>query len=348
MKNKQYQISKWLFIGLAVVAIFIAAFWPTNYYIESPGQVFKVSDFVKTNQKKDPNLNLVTVSVTSRPAVLAQYLWSYTKPYESRISSKELLGNQSNDQYEELQNWYMETSQQNAIYYAAKRAGLKPSLKYFGVYVMSVQPNSTFKNKLQIGDTILGVDNYSFKSTTQLMDYLNRQKLGSKVLVNVLRNNKIKKKFIGKIVKLKDTRRKGIGIQLVERVKVKTKPSLKINAGEIGGPSAGLMFTLESYAIFKHENLGHGRKIAGTGTIDANGNVGIIGGVDKKVVAASRAGAKIFFAPTDSTGVKKSETNYRVAQRTVRKIHSKMKVIPVKNFDDALNYLKNKKVKRFR
>ncbi len=48
----------------------------------------------------------------------------------------------------------------------------------------------------------------------------------------------------------------------------------------------------------------------------------------------------MFFAPTDSTDVKKSQTNYEVAKRTAKQIHTKMKIVPVNNFDDALKYLK--------
>ena len=99
------------------------------------------------------------------------------------------------------------------------------------------------------------------------------------------------------------------------------------------------MFTLECYQLFTGKNLSS-KKIAGTGTIDDQGKVGMIGGVDKKVIAASRQGMKVFFAPTDQpAGVKKSETNYAEAVRTAKKIHTKMKIVPVARFEDALNYL---------
>ena len=100
--------------------------------------------------------------------------------------------------------------------------------------------------------------------------------------------------FSGKTVKLAGTDRYGIGIQLVDRTRVVTKPEVKINSGDIGGPSAGLMFTLECYQLFTRKNLSPNQKIAGTGTIDSNGKVGMIGGVDKKVIAASRQGMKVF------------------------------------------------------
>ncbi|RVU70654.1 MULTISPECIES: SepM family pheromone-processing serine protease [Lactobacillus] len=342
-KKKFY---RWLIGILILVALAIGLSWPTDYFIEGPGESVPVGQFIKSETKKPMNLYLVTVSITSRPASVLEYLWSYTQKFATRTPSKDLLAGQTSSQYQELQNWYMETSQQTAIYYAAKKAGLKPKLNYHGVYVMNVQKNSSFRHRLQIGDTVLGANDRRFRSTQEMMSYLNQQKPGSKVTIEVLRNNE-KKNFTGKIVKLAGSKRNGIGIQLVERTTVTTKPKLKIDVGEIGGPSAGLMFTLESYEIFSHRNLTKNHKVAGTGTINVLGQVGMIGGVDKKVVAADRAGAEVFFAPSDHTGIKKSESNYAVAKRTAKQIHSKMKIVPVKTFDDALNYL-NKRYKILR
>lgn len=329
----------YLLIPLFVVLLIIIGSLPTNYYIESPGQTFPVSEFIKTNEKKYNNLDLVTVSITRNPANVFQYLWSYTSQFNDRVSSQELLGGQTSDQYEELQNWYMETSEQTAVYYAAKQAGLKPKLHYHGVYVMSIQKNSSFKGKLQIGDTVIGADGHKFKSTQEMMNYFNQKKPGSNVILNIQRNGH-RRSIKGKIVRLKNSKRNGIGIQLVEHLTVSTKPKVKIVAENIGGPSAGLMFTLESYEIFTKQDLTKSHKIAGTGTIQADGKVGIIGGVDKKVVAASRSGAEVFFAPTDTTGIKKPQSNYCIAKKTAKKIHTKMKIVPVSNFSDALNYLK--------
>lgn len=328
---------KWI-IGIIVIGLLIiASLWPTNYYIESPGSATPVGNYIKTKGVKSrKNLYMVTVSI--RRAVLADYLWSYTQKFEDRVSVKDETGGTSTKQYEQLQQWYMDTSQQNAIYYSAKKAGLKPQLKYQGVYVMNVQKNSSFYKKLMMGDTIISANSHKFKSTKGFMTYLQKQKLGNKVEITVLRNKK-KYNFSGKIVKVKGTGKPGIGISMVERVKVSVNPETSINAGEIGGPSAGLMFTLGCYQNFTGKDLTHGHKIAGTGTIDSTGKVGIIGGVDKKVVAADKAGCEVFFAPTDSTGVKKSQTNYVVAKRTAKKIRTKMKIVPVSNFEDAVNYL---------
>ena len=142
------------------------------------------------------------------------------------------------EQYEQLQEWYMQTSQQTAIYYAAKKAGRHPKLKYQGVYVMSEQKSSSFKKKLLVGDTIVAANSRKFKSVKGFMAYLQKQKIGQQVTITVKRSGK-EKTFTGKIVKVKGTGKPGIGISMVERVKVEVTPKTTISVGDVGGPSAG-------------------------------------------------------------------------------------------------------------
>jgi Lon-like protease len=338
-KPKKHWIHNSLLTILIIVIAIIGLSWPTNYYIQMPGEAIQISQFVKSRKPVPNNFYLVTISETSNPATVLEYLLSYTQKFASRVPKAEVLGDTTSSQYQELQKWYMETSQQNAIYCAAKKAGLKPKLQYEGVYVMEVQKNSSFKGKLQIGDTVLGANGRKFRSTEEMLAYFKKQKIGSNVNVMILREHK-PYNISGKIVKVAGTNKPGIGIQLVEHVKVSTKPKLNINAGAIGGPSAGLMFTLTSYEVFTQKKLATSHKIAGTGTVSPSGKVGVIGGVDKKVVAADNAGAEVFFAPTDTSLVKKSESNYVVAKKTAQKIGTKMKIVPVRTVDDALNYLK--------
>ena len=107
--------------------------------------------------------------------------------------------------------------------------------------------------------------------------------------------------------------------------------------------------SLQIYDDLTHQNLLHGRKVAGTGTINAQGQVGDIGGADKKVVAASRAGASIFFVPDNPIPpvIKKAypdlQTNYQEAKKAAKKIHTKMKIVPVRTFNQALEYLEKTK-----
>ncbi len=82
-------------------------------------------------------------------------------------------------------------------------------------------------------------------------------------------------------------------------MEIQEKPpfTLEIKLDEIGGPSAGLMFTLGIIDKLTPEDLTGGKVVAGTGTIDGDGNVGEIGGIPQKLVGAKRAGAQVFLVP---------------------------------------------------
>lgn len=337
--KKSNKLRYWL-IGVAIfLALTIFCVWPTKYYIEAPGETASLSQYVKLG-KQSGRKNFYLVTVSERPAVMIDYLTSYLRPFDSRYTAQELMGNSTSQEYDQMQEYYMQTSQNNAIYYAAKKAKVPVKQRYLGVYVMSIMSNSNFKNKLKVGDTVTSVNNVKFKSTQELINYVNHLEPNSKVRLSVLRKGQ-KKTYTAKTVSLKGTKRSGIGIGLVDRTEVVTDPKIKIDAGDIGGPSAGLMFSLECYQLFTKKTLSN-QKVAGTGTIDEKGHVGIIGGIEKKVVSADKSGMKIFFAPTDQPdGVKKSDTNYEQAKQTAKKIHSKMKIVPVSNFADALNYLQH-------
>jgi len=99
-----------------------------------------------------------------------------------------------------------------------------------------------------------------------------------------------------------------------------------IDSGQIGGPSAGLMWTLGLIEELTPGDLTDGRTIAGTGTIAPDGTVGPIGGIEEKVVAAERAGATVFFAPDQDAAA-------------AEKVADHIVVVPVSNFQEAVDYL---------
>src|SRR5690625_6364066 len=84
------------------------------------------------------------------------------------------------------------------------------------------------------------------------------------------------------------------------------------------------------YNKLNEEDITKGYKIAGTGEIDYEGNVHRIGGIDKKVVAADKAGIEIFFAPYENGS---KESNYEIALQTATQINSKMEIVPVDTLD---------------
>jgi PDZ domain-containing protein len=100
-----------------------------------------------------------------------------------------------------------------------------------------------------------------------------------------------------------------------------------ISSGQIGGPSAGLLWALGLYDLLTPGDLTGGRTVAGTGVIAPDGIVSPIEGVGPKLSAAADAGAKVFLVP---------EGNLEEARRAGD--HG-LELVPIESFDDALAYL---------
>jgi PDZ domain-containing protein len=114
-----------------------------------------------------------------------------------------------------------------------------------------------------------------------------------------------------------------VGITLVDAFPF----GVQISSGDVGGPSAGLMFALGLYDLLTPGDLTAGHVVAGTGTIDPDGNVGPIGGIKDKVVAAERAGAEIFLVPAENMAELRGVDT------------GSMRLVSVSTFQDALDAL---------
>jgi PDZ domain-containing protein len=105
---------------------------------------------------------------------------------------------------------------------------------------------------------------------------------------------------------------------------------VSVNAGQIGGPSAGLAFTLAILDSLSNGQLTGGHRVAATGTIDTQGDVGDVGGVQEKTVAVEKAGAQVFFVPKDEYQDAKSEAG------------KDLEVVPVTTLNQVLDILQQR------
>lgn len=345
-KNKQSFFKKrWLVVVFLTILLIIGFLVPLPYYIEMPGTTENVGKMVKVADASSTDkgsLNLTTVSMMQ--ATGAGLIYAAVTDFTDVYSKKDVMGNQSDSDYNRMNAFYMESAQNAAIYEAFKLANRPFELTYKGVYVLDVMQKSSFKNVLQVADTVSGVDGKNFKSSQELMSYIKSLKVGVPISVQYTNEQGENKTANGKTIKLTDGKA-GIGITLVDHTVVSSTPTVSINAGGIGGPSAGMMFTLEIYSQLTGKDLTQGKAIAGTGTIDANGIVGRIGGIDKKVATANQNGAKVFLAPDDQITPemkqydKHIKTNYQEAQDAAKKLKTRMKIVPIKTVQDAIDYL---------
>ncbi|KID41272.1 SepM family pheromone-processing serine protease [Fructilactobacillus fructivorans] len=342
IKHNRYFL---IFLGIIVFILWFL-FWPLNALIEAPGEAVNIQPMVKIQGVKPNKQNkFMITAVSMSQARPITYLYSKVNPHVSLEKTSDVMGNQSNEEYDNVQNIYMKSAINNAIYVGYHKAHAKVKQSYHGVYVLNVYPHSDFSNKLKPGDLVESVNGKKLYQGPQYVKYIQGLPKHAELKITFKRNGKTKqvKGYKKQLVR----GFYGIGIGMVDDVSLKTSPKANINPGKIGGPSGGLMFALQVYSELKHTNYDY-KRIAGTGTIASNGQVGEIGGVDKKIIAANKSGAQIFFCPyvkPTKTILRMEDghqTNYQVAQATAKKYAPKMKVVPVTSFDDALKYLNQK------
>ncbi|WP_239254643.1 SepM family pheromone-processing serine protease [Listeria ilorinensis] len=332
---------------IAILLVLIVGFFiPMPYYITKPGSADELEPLVSVKGHPETvkgSFSLVTVAQS--PANIYSYVASKFLPYHEIEKDDEVkYEDESDEEYNVRQMYMMNESKNNAIQVAYKAAGQQVEVEYNGVYVLSVMDDVPAAKYLHAGDLIKAVDGNEFKSSEEFIKYVKSKKAGDKIKVDYVHDKKHESAEI-ELTTIDKKGTVGIGITLVDDQKVTTDPKVDIDSDKIGGPSAGLMFSLEIYSRFQDEDITKGYQIAGTGTIDPDGNVGRIGGIDQKVVAADKAGADIFFAPDDTItkDMKKEdptiESNYDLAKKTAKEIDSDMKIVPVKTFQDAVDYL---------
>ena len=101
------------------------------------------------------------------------------------------------------------------------------------------------------------------------------------------------------------------------------------NLQDVGGPSAGMMFSLAVIDKLTEDDLTEGHFVAGTGTISEDGTVGPIGGIEHKVEASQEAGAELFLAPAAN------------CEAATSRDHGDMVIASVETLDDAIHAIED-------
>ncbi|SFA75756.1 MULTISPECIES: SepM family pheromone-processing serine protease [unclassified Bacillus (in: firmicutes)] len=339
--KKKYYIRPFIFIAVVLVA---AMFYTLPYYVSKPGMAQELEPIIKVENGFDEKGNFMLTTVRMGRANIYSYVAAKIGKYQEIYPLDMILnGEETEEEYATRQLHLMESSKLNAIEVAYQKAGLPVDYRYLGVYVLNVLPDMPAYEKLIAGDRIIKVDGNAFHSSDKFIEHVGKKKEGDSVNLTYIRKNK-KAEVTIPVQKFKDDPSKvGVGITLVDDKQIIVDPDVKVKTDEIGGPSAGLMFSLEIYNQLTKTDLTRGYQIAGTGTISANGVVGPIGGIQQKIVAADKSGAEIFLAPNEK-GIKGS--NYQDAVKAAKDIGTKMKIVPIDTFDEAVEYLEGLKAKK--
>ncbi len=305
------------------------------FYLNLPGEAYELAPIVKV-ENGDQSIGefmMTTVGVSNGEINLLTYLWAQVAPYNDLIPAKDMRPEGETDkEYVYRQLYMMDMSQNVAIAVAYEKAGKHIEYEYNGVFVMKIVSGMDAVNKLEVGDRIYQVNGSELKSSEQFIESVANLNEGDEIELSIDRNGELLIEKV-KLTPFPENKTKyGVGISLVTDRKIMVDPKINIESATIGGPSAGLMFTLEILNQLTSGDLTSGYKIAGTGTMTYEGNVGPIGGITYKIVAADRAGADYFLAPS-------ANSNYLDAQKAALELGTDMRVIPIDTIEDAIQFL---------
>jgi PDZ domain-containing protein len=201
--------------------------------------------------------------------------------------------NVSTAQVEAESTAMMEESQQDAVAAALTKLGYTVP---WHVYVSEVTKASPASGKLIAADFVLKINGIDIKDVDQLRSVINQLAPSGPLAVEVLRDGRT---VVEKVTATKNAEGK-YRLGILAGYKYDFPVKIKLQLGDVGGPSGGMMFALGIIDRLTPGQLTGGKHIAGTGTIDAAGNVGPIGGIRHKLFGAAQAGATIFLAPSSN------------------------------------------------
>lgn len=323
-------------------------FYPLDYYIYKPGNTYNTADFVtvdRADRDDEGSFNLTTVAVM-KGTPLSYVTASMQEFYEVRKVQEVRFAEEDEAEYQVRQIKMMDDSKFSAIAVAFEQAGLSYEIDYKGLYILNVYEDSAADGVIQPGDIIVEAEKEVVKSLDHFQQLIEPMEEGKEIGFVIDRNGEL----ITETIQLKKIPgmdgKVGIGISYNEVKTIKTEPHVDMATEDIGGPSAGLMFTLEILNQLIDEDLTKGYDIAGTGEMLLDGTVARIGGIEKKIVSAHEEGKDYFLVPDDeiTEAMKernpKVQSNYEVALATAKKIGTTMEIVPVKSIEDALDFLK--------
>jgi PDZ domain-containing protein len=243
------------------------------------------------------HLNMTTISVVTR-LTLAQALRGWFR-HDLAVVPRDVIypPNESDQQVRQQDAADFKASQTSATTAALRYLGVNGTVH---VLVDKVTKGSPADGQVQAGDEFVAVDGQKVTDAKRLRALIGTRQPGQPVRLTLLRAKKTLDVTVGTTsTKDKDgTVRPIIGVETRERTDYPFQ--VTISLGDIGGPSAGLMFALGIVDKLQPGSLTDGRFIAGTGTIDDDGVVGPIGGIQQKLIGARRKGATVFLVPADN------------------------------------------------
>jgi len=322
-------IAAGVIVGLAVITFGVLYLIQSGDYILLPDRAHPVAPLVRVQGGHEPSgpVQILFVYVLERRASELESLFPWLHDGATLVPANLLVPPGVSDQAARQADLRaMQVSQQIAAAVALRHLGYHVVAKPSGVIVAELEAGSNAERVLRPQDVIVAVNGVRTPTIAKLRSVLAPVHAGDVVTLRVRRGTQLLTVRVKTIPSPVEKGRAIVGFAPDQAANIKLPINVQIDAGNVGGTSAGLAFTLQVLEELGHD-VTHGYTVAATGEIELNGAVTPIGGVRQKIFGVRAAGAQVFLVPAGD--------NAAIARRYAGNV----RVIAVSSFAQALRAL---------
>ena len=290
-----------IFFALALGGILFATFYQVDQFTVHPGSADAVVDRVEVVGSEtfasEGEILFLTVQIDDDVNV---WEWTQAKVDDS-IDFRDpetVLGDRTEDESRSFNLELMQTSKSNAVLVSLSRLGYDV-VDEVGAGVSAVEPSTAADGFLEPGDVIIAIDGETTLTSEALVAELRSFNPGDTAELTVIHPDRGERVEIVELGARPDGEAGAfLGISVQTAIDEAELPiDVNVDTGKIGGNSAGLALTLTIMDALTEGDLTGGKRVAVTGTIQLNGDVGNVGGVKQKAVTSNRAGVDLMIVP---------------------------------------------------
>ena len=334
MRSRAFRIAGWASAAISVgtiVAGIILWRYPSDTYLLLPDKAHSAAEVVRVSKAAKPDSDpgaIYFLDVIERKAsVLEDTFHQIVEDGADFVPTSQVRPTGvSESQSLQVDLGEMALSQQIAAAVGERALGYKVTTNPSGARVVAIEGGAPADGKLLPGDVIVSVDGKAVKTSSAARALLRRRRPGDVVRLGVRNDSGFRTVAIKTIADPQHLSIPIVGILIDQAAQIHLPVPVTIKTGNIGGPSAGLAFALEVMEKLGRD-VDRGYKVAATGEIFLDGQVGPIGGAKQKTIGARQSGVDILLAPAGDNA------------KTARKYAGHMRVIAVESFRQALRAL---------
>jgi PDZ domain-containing protein len=314
---------------LAVVAGLLLLAPARDTYIFLPDRARPVEPIVTVEGGRSPRDGggIFYVDVIVRRATWMERLFPSIREGSTLVPASALNPTGVSDEVRRRGNLrQMSRSQSIAAAVALRELGYDVDATPTGALIEAIFPGTPAAGRLEPTDVVVAVDGQPVRTPGDLRRLISRRRPGQSVRLDVRRGDERKQVTLTTAQDPREPDRAIVGVAAAQDATIRLPISVRIDAGDVGGPSAGLAFALDVLEELGRD-VDHGRRIAVTGEIELDGDVLPVGGVEQKTIGARRTDVDVFVVPAGDNA------------EEARRHAGDLRIVPVRNFQQALRAL---------